>query len=95
MGKQIVNQHVYRQWRHDHNRGLVGCPLHRNGLTVQLDEILGQRRIVAQADKSIGMERLKRRLSGLDQTGGSEDTVEGIAGIEGRLPGNACRAVSS
>ena len=94
LGKQVIDEHVHRQGRYDHN----GCPvrfsLNRDGLPVQLDKILGQWRVVTQTDQTVGVEGFKRSLPGLNQAGRPENPVKGVACIQGCLAGNARCAIS-
>ena len=81
LGKQIVDQHVHRQGRHDHDGRLVGRALHIDHLAVQLDKVLRQRRVVTQAYQPIGVQGLERCLPCLHQAGGPEYAVEGVTGV--------------
>lgn len=81
LGEQVVDQHVHRQWRHDHDGRFVGRTFHIDHFAIQLDKVFCQRWVVTQAYQPIGEQRLERRLPCLHQAGGAEYAVEGVTGV--------------
>ena len=78
--EQIVDQHVHRQGRHQHQRRTLGAGTDRHHLAViQFDLGVPQRRVVAQLDQAVIADYLKRRGVGLHQGVAAEQALAGVA----------------